>query len=65
MLRIVNQLGLLFHQIELETQRLVSFSELVYCSDDPIADISGFGYCSVPPGARAQGAGDAAGPGWR
>jgi len=48
-----HSLGLPFHQIELETQQLVQFfPELVYGSDDPIADISGFGYYAVSRLAR-------------
>jgi len=44
-----------FHEIELTTQDLVSFfPQLVFWRDDPIADISGFGYYSVMKAARDQ-----------
>lgn len=37
-----------FHEIELHTEDLVDlFPELVYWSDDPIADIAGYGYYAV------------------
>lgn len=42
-----------FHDVELETGAMVdSFPEIVYWRDDPIADISGFGYYSVSKLAR-------------
>jgi asparagine synthase (glutamine-hydrolysing) len=41
-------LGMPFHDIELKTEDLVSiFPDLVYYRDDPIADISGYGYYAV------------------
>jgi asparagine synthase (glutamine-hydrolysing) len=41
-------LGMPFHDIELKTETLVSaMPDLVYFRDDPIADISGYGYYSV------------------
>ncbi len=41
-------IGMPFNDIELNTSDLVSFfPELVYHQDDPIADISGYGYYSV------------------
>ncbi len=44
-----------FHEIELTTSDMVSFfPELVYLRDDPIADISGFGYYAVTKIAREQ-----------
>ena len=50
---LANTFGLPFHQVELQTEELVQlFPELVYCSDDPIADISGFGYYAVSRLAR-------------
>ncbi len=45
-----------FHEIELETADLVqSFEKMNFHRDDPIADISGFGYYSVNKAAREQG----------
>lgn len=42
-----------FHEIELQTDDLVSFfPQLVYWQDDPIADIAGYGYYSVMKLAR-------------
>jgi tetratricopeptide (TPR) repeat protein len=41
------------HEVELDTREMVDFfPELVSCTDDPIADISGFGYYSVMKAAR-------------
>lgn len=45
-----------FHEIELETPDLVrNFEEMNFQRDDPIADISGFGYYSVSKAAREHG----------
>lgn len=45
-----------FHEIELETADLVkNFEEMNFLRDDPIADISGFGYYSVNKVAREHG----------
>lgn len=45
-----------FHEIELETSDLVrDFEEMNYHRDDPIADISGFGYYSISKAAREEG----------
>jgi asparagine synthase (glutamine-hydrolysing) len=53
---LADHLGLPFHDIELATEEMVAFfPELVYWRDDPIADISGFGYYSVMKAAREQG----------
>src|SRR5262249_31776409 len=53
---LANHLGLPFHDIELTTPEMVKFfPELVYWRDDPIADISGFGYYAVMKVARAHG----------
>lgn len=42
-----------FHEVELQTDDLVSFfPRLVYWQDDPIADIAGFGYYAVMKLAR-------------
>jgi asparagine synthase (glutamine-hydrolysing) len=42
-----------FHEVELETGAMVEFfPELVYWRDDPIADISGYGYYAVSKLAR-------------
>jgi len=49
-------LELPFHEIELETADLVSdFEKMNFHRDDPIADISGFGYYSVSKVAREHG----------
>lgn len=53
---LADHLQMPFHDIELETHALVDFfPELVYWRDDPIADISGFGYYSVMKLAREHG----------
>jgi asparagine synthase (glutamine-hydrolysing) len=45
-----------FHDVELTTDDMVAFfPELVYWRDDPIADISGFGYYAVMKVAREHG----------
>jgi asparagine synthase (glutamine-hydrolysing) len=50
---LADHLGLPFHDIELSTDQMVAFfPELVYWRDDPIADISGFGYYAVMKVAR-------------
>ena len=50
---LADYIGMPFHDIELSTSDMVSFfPELVYLRDDPIADISGFGYYSVMKLAR-------------
>ena len=46
--KFANFLGMPFHDVELKTEDLVSiFQDLVYYRDDPIADISGYGYYAV------------------
>lgn len=46
--KFADYLGMPFHDIELKTEDLVTiFPDLIYYRDDPIADISGFGYYSV------------------
>ena len=53
---LADQLGLPFHDIELGTEEMVGFfSELVRLRDDPIADISGYGYYAVARRARQEG----------
>lgn len=50
---LADYLGLPFHDIELDTEAMVKFfPELVYWRDDPIADISGYGYYAVMKLAR-------------
>jgi asparagine synthase (glutamine-hydrolysing) len=50
---LADQLEMPFHDVELTTSEMVSFfPELVYLSDDPIADMAGFGYYSVMKLAR-------------
>jgi asparagine synthase (glutamine-hydrolysing) len=49
-------LGLPFHAIELHEEDMAAFfPELTYWLDDPIGDISAFGYYSVMKEAKAQG----------
>ncbi len=49
-------LKLPFHEIELKTPEMVAeFPDLVYSRDDPIADISGYGYYMVQKASRAAG----------
>lgn len=49
-------LGMPFHEIELETDSLVrDFEKLNFYRDDPIADISGYGYYSVSKCAKDYG----------
>lgn len=49
-------LGMKFHSVELRTEDLVNcFPELVYATDDPIADVAAFGYYSVSRLAREHG----------
>lgn len=50
---LADYLDIPFHEIELKTRDMVDlFPELVYWRDDPIADISGYGYYSVMKLAR-------------
>ncbi|MBS1788527.1 MAG: asparagine synthase (glutamine-hydrolyzing) [Acidobacteria bacterium] len=50
---LADHLKIPFHEVELQTEDLVSFfPRLVYWQDDPIADISGYGYYSVMKMAR-------------
>lgn len=52
---LADHLEMPFHDIELTTDEMVAFfPELVYWRDDPIADISGFGYYAVMKIARQQ-----------
>jgi len=49
-------LGMPFHEVEITTDEMVAFfPELVYSRDDPIADISGYGYYAVMKLARKHG----------
>jgi asparagine synthase (glutamine-hydrolysing) len=49
-------LGIPFHDLELRTEDMVAeFPDTVYWRDDPIADVSGYGYYSVMRLARAHG----------
>jgi len=51
--RLAAYLDLPFHSIEIATSEIVNFfPELVYWSDDPIADIAGYGYYSISKLAR-------------
>lgn len=49
-------LGMPFHEVEVKTADFAKFfPELVYWLDDPIGDISGYGYYSVMKAAKAHG----------
>ena len=49
-------LHLPFHEIEIDPAEVVaSFTDVVRWQDDPIADMSGFGYHAVARASRAQG----------
>ncbi|HYD63877.1 asparagine synthase (glutamine-hydrolyzing) [Azospirillum sp.] len=53
---LADSLGIVFHDAELETEAMTDgFADLVYWRDDPIADISGFGYDMVMRTALAAG----------
>ncbi len=53
---LAKKLGFIFHDLELKTEDFVQFfPEMVYCMDDPIADIAAFGYYSVSKAAREHG----------
>ncbi len=53
--KLAKHLRLPFFDVELETQTIVDFfPQLNYWRDDPIADISGFGYYAVMKMAREQ-----------
>ena len=48
-------LNMPFHEVKVDSGRMVRFfPELVFWQDDPIADISGYGYFAVSEAARAQ-----------
>lgn len=54
--RLADYLELPFHEIEVDPTDMVAFfPDLVYWRDDPIADISGYGYYAVMRAAREQG----------
>lgn len=53
---LADNLGIPFHDIELRTADMVDeFPEMVFKRDDPIADISGYGYYSVMKHAHEHG----------
>lgn len=53
---LANHLGMPFHEVELAKDDMTAFfPELVYWRDDPIADISGYGYYAVMKLAREHG----------
>jgi asparagine synthase (glutamine-hydrolysing) len=53
---LASHLGLPFDEVELDTRTIVEFfPELNYWRDDPVADISGFGYYAVMRLARERG----------
>ncbi len=53
---LANLLRLPFHEVELDEEEIVEFfPALNFWRDDPIADISGFGYYAVMKLARARG----------
>lgn len=54
--RIAEHLGLTFHELELTTAEFLdSFPNICRACDDPISDISAFGYYSVSKAAKAHG----------
>ena len=58
---LADHLGLPFHDVELSTSEMTAaFPSLNYWRDDPIADISGFGYLMVDRLAREHGVSGAA-----
>jgi len=53
---LATHLGMPFHEVVIDYREMVrEFPELVYRRDDPIADISGYGYYAVARAARQQG----------
>jgi asparagine synthase (glutamine-hydrolysing) len=53
---LADHLGMPFHSVEIAEDWMVQFfPELVYWCDDPIADLSGFGYYAVMNAARHAG----------
>ena len=53
---LARKLGFAFHEIELRAEEFaLFFPEMVYCMDDPVADIAAFGIYSVNRAAREQG----------
>ena len=53
---LADDLGMPFHDVELDTNSMVEFfPDLVCLRDDPIADISGYGYYAVSKLAREHG----------
>jgi asparagine synthase (glutamine-hydrolysing) len=53
---LADHLGMPFHEVEVDTGQVVDFfPELVFWHDDPIADISGYGYYAVMRLAREHG----------
>lgn len=54
--QLADHLGMPFHDTELKTEDLIqSFPQMNYWRDDPIADISGYGYYAVMKLAREHG----------
>lgn len=54
--QLADHLGMPFHDIELSTEDMIqSFPQMNYWRDDPIADISGYGYYAVMKLARENG----------
>lgn len=53
---LADHLGMRFHDVEIAADSIVeNFPELIHRWDDPIADLSGFGYDSVMKAARRAG----------
>ena len=49
-------LGMPFHEVVLSVDDLIeSFEDLIFATDDPVADIAGFGYLSVMRSAKENG----------
>src|SRR5262249_2582807 len=53
---LVNHLGIPFHEVEIRTADMLNtFPEVIGWQDDPLADMSSFGYWMVAKAARPQG----------
>lgn len=53
---LASHLGMPFHDVEIHTAEMVeNFTRLVFFRDDPIADISGFGYYMLQKASREAG----------
>jgi asparagine synthase (glutamine-hydrolysing) len=54
--QLAKHLGLPFHDVEINTSDVVrTFPDMVFWQDDPVADLSSFGYFAIAKEARRQG----------